>query len=180
MQVRFRSKTGPLIPSDDDLLLCLRDQTEALQSQWRDRLAHDPAGFAQWEVEIHDHFRRLADQMTASLLAQATTTHDQAEPGKKGDSSHRRRPPRPRTAHAETPPARRPGRLDHHDLLRSQGRHRETTGPGGDGPLSRTGGPGHPQGSHPGAAIAGGPPDRLAPLDRVGARRTATARPGAR
>jgi len=83
MQVRLQSKTGPLIPSGDDLLRSLREQTEALQSQWRDRLAHDPAGFARLEVEIHDHFRRLADQMTASLLAQATT-HDQAEPGKKG------------------------------------------------------------------------------------------------
>ena len=67
MQVRLQSKTGPLIPSGDDLFRSLREQTEALQSQWQDRLAHDPAG-----------------QMTASLLAQATTTHDQAEPGKKG------------------------------------------------------------------------------------------------
>ena len=84
MQVHLQSKTGPLIPSGDDLLRSLREQTETLQSQWRDRLAHDPAGFAQLEVEIHDHFRRLADLMTASLLTQATTTHDQAEPGKKG------------------------------------------------------------------------------------------------
>jgi hypothetical protein len=84
MQVRLQSKTGPLIPSGDDLLRSLREQTEALQAQWRDRLAHDPAEFARLEVEIHDHFRRLADQMTASLLAQPTPTHDQAEPGKKG------------------------------------------------------------------------------------------------
>ncbi len=84
MQVRLQSKTGPLIPSGDDLLRSLREQTEALQARWRDRLAHDPAEFARLEVEVHDHFRRLADQMTASLLAQPTTTHDQAEPGKKG------------------------------------------------------------------------------------------------
>src|SRR3954452_19069017 len=83
MQVHLQSKTGSLIPSGDALLRSLREQTEALQARWRDRLAHDLAGFAQLEVEIHDHFRRLADQMTASLLAQATT-HDQAEPGKKG------------------------------------------------------------------------------------------------
>jgi hypothetical protein len=100
MQVRLQSKTGPLIPSDDDLLRSLREQTKALQSQWRDRLAHDPAGFAQLEVEIHDHFRRLADQMTASLLAQATMTHDQAEPGKKGVPT----PP----AAADAPPNRAP------------------------------------------------------------------------
>jgi hypothetical protein len=40
--------------------------------------------FGRLEVEIHDHFRRLADQMTASLLAEATIAEDQAEPGKKG------------------------------------------------------------------------------------------------
>src|SRR3954471_18872868 len=84
MQVRLQSKTGPLIPSGDDLLRRLREQTEALQSQWRDRLAHDPAEFARLEVEIHDHFRRLADQMTASLLTQPTTPPDPAEPGEKG------------------------------------------------------------------------------------------------
>jgi hypothetical protein len=84
MQVRLQSKTGPLIPSGDDLLRCLREQTQALQSQWRDRLAHDPAEFARLEVEIHDHFRRLADQMTASLLTQPTMPPDPAEPGVKG------------------------------------------------------------------------------------------------
>ena len=84
MQVHLQSKTGPLIPSGDDLLRSLREQTEVVQSQWRDRRAHAPAGFARLEVEIHDHFRRLADQVTASLLAEATIAHDQAEPGKKG------------------------------------------------------------------------------------------------
>jgi hypothetical protein len=84
MQVRLQSKTGPLIPAGDDLLRSLREQTEALRSQWRDRLAHDPAEFARLEVEIHDHFRRLADQMTASLLTQPTTPPDPAEPGEKG------------------------------------------------------------------------------------------------
>jgi hypothetical protein len=87
MQGRFQSKTGPLIPSGDDLLRSLREQTQALQSRWRDRLARNPAGFAQLEVEIHDHFRHPADQMTASLLAQVTTTPDQAEPGKKGGAA---------------------------------------------------------------------------------------------
>jgi hypothetical protein len=48
------------------------------------RLAQDPARFADVEVEIHDQFRRLADQMTASVLAKATQATDQAGPGKKG------------------------------------------------------------------------------------------------
>ncbi len=77
MQVRLRSKTGPRLPSQDDLFRSFREQTEAAQQQWRERLARDPARFAQLEVEVHDHFRHLADLMTASLL-------DQAMPGKKG------------------------------------------------------------------------------------------------
>jgi hypothetical protein len=96
MQVRLRSKTGPLTPCQDDLLRAFRDQTQAVQQQWLDQLARDPASFAQLEVEVHDHFRRLADQMTASLLAQATTAQDQAMPGKKGS-------PTPPTARDEPP-----------------------------------------------------------------------------
>jgi hypothetical protein len=85
MQVRLQSKIGPQIPLKDDLFRNLREQTEAVRAQWLERLSRDPASFALLEVEIHDHFRRLADQMTASLLAQATTAEDQTEPGKKGD-----------------------------------------------------------------------------------------------
>src|SRR5512135_3365777 len=96
MQVHLQSKSGPLISSGDDLLRSLREQTEALQQQWLDRLTHDPASLAQLEVEIHDHFRGLADQMTASLLAHTTTVDDQAESGKKGD-------PIPPTAPDEPP-----------------------------------------------------------------------------
>lgn len=84
MQVRLQSRSGPAIPTGDDLLPSLQAQTETLQQQWCDRLAHDLASLAQLEVEIQDHFRGLADQMTASLLAQATTADDPAEPGKKG------------------------------------------------------------------------------------------------
>jgi hypothetical protein len=59
-------------------------QLDAVKQQWLDQLSRDPASFARLEVEIHDHFRCLADQMTASLLAEATIAQDQAEPGKKG------------------------------------------------------------------------------------------------
>jgi hypothetical protein len=96
MQVHLQSKSGPLISSGDDLLRSLREQTEALQQQWLDRLTHDPASLAQLEVEIHDHFRGLADQMTASLLAQATTDEDQTGPGKKGVSTPPTAPDEPR------------------------------------------------------------------------------------
>jgi hypothetical protein len=84
MEIRSQSQTGPIVPSLADLPAELSQQLDAVKQQWLDRLNRDPASFARLEVEIHDHFRRLADQMTASLLAQATIANDPAEPGKKG------------------------------------------------------------------------------------------------
>src|SRR5262245_61475383 len=85
MEIRTRSQTGPLVPSLGDITVRLSQQVDAMKQRWLDRLAQDPAGFARIEVEIHDHFRHLADQMTASLLAEATTSGDQGGREKKGD-----------------------------------------------------------------------------------------------
>jgi hypothetical protein len=84
MEIRTRSKTGPPVPSLADVTARLGQQVDAMKQQWLDQLSKDPASFARLEVEIHDHFRRLADQMTATLLAEATTSCDRAEPEKKG------------------------------------------------------------------------------------------------
>jgi hypothetical protein len=84
MEIRSRSQTGPLVPPLADIAAQLSQQVDAVRQQWLDQLNRDPASFARLEVEIHDHFRRLADQVTASLLAEATIAQDQAEPGKKG------------------------------------------------------------------------------------------------
>jgi hypothetical protein len=85
MEIRTRSETGPLVPSLGDITTQLSQQVDAMKQRWLDQLARDPASFAQIEVEIHDHFRRLADQMTATLLAEATTAGDPAGPEEKGD-----------------------------------------------------------------------------------------------
>jgi hypothetical protein len=84
MEIRSQSKTGPLVPPLAELPAKLSQQLDAVKQQWLDQLNRDPASFARLEVEIHDHFRGLADQMTASLLAEATVAQDQAGPGKKG------------------------------------------------------------------------------------------------
>jgi hypothetical protein len=87
MEIRTSSKSGPLVPSLADVTASLGQQTDSTKQQWLDRLAKDPASFAQVEVEIHNHFRALADQMTASLLAEATSSGDRAEPEKKGGAA---------------------------------------------------------------------------------------------
>src|SRR4030088_1439958 len=84
MEIRSQSKTGPLVPPLAETPAKLSQQLDAVKQKRRDQLNRVPAGFARLEVEIHDHFRRLADQVTASLLAEATIPGDQAEPGKKG------------------------------------------------------------------------------------------------
>ena len=84
MEIRNQSKTGPVVPPLAELAATLSRQIDEIKQGLLDRLNQDPASFARIEVEIHDHFRRLADQMTASLLAEATVAQDQAEPGKKG------------------------------------------------------------------------------------------------
>lgn len=84
MEIRSQSQTGPLVPTLSEIPAKLSQQRDAVKQQWLDQLNRDPAGFVRLEVEIHDHFRRLADQMTASLLAEATIAEDQARPGKKG------------------------------------------------------------------------------------------------
>ncbi len=84
MEIRTQSKTGPVVASLDDITANLSQQTDSLKRQWRDRLAHEPSSFLRLEVEIHDHFRHLADQMTATLLAEAMPPGGQPEPGEKG------------------------------------------------------------------------------------------------
>src|SRR4051795_9244120 len=84
MEIRSQSKTGPLVPPVAEIPAKVSQQVDARKQQWLDQLNRDPASFARLEVEIHDHFRGLADQMTASLLAEATGADGQAEPGKKG------------------------------------------------------------------------------------------------
>ena len=85
MEIRTRSKAGPVVPPVGDITTKLSQQVDAMKQQWLDQLARDPASFARIEVEIHDQFRQLADQMTASLLAEATTSGDQAGAEKKGE-----------------------------------------------------------------------------------------------
>jgi len=84
MEIRNQSKIGPVVPPLADITATLSHQIDDMKQRLLDRLNHDPASFAQIEVEIHDRFRRLADQMTASLLAEATIPGARAQPEKKG------------------------------------------------------------------------------------------------
>jgi hypothetical protein len=85
MEIHTQSKTGPVVPRLAEIPATLSRQIEGMTQPLLDRLNQDPTRFAQIEVEIHDRFRQLADQMTASLLAAATFSPPRAEPEKKGE-----------------------------------------------------------------------------------------------
>src|SRR5947209_2274295 len=84
MEIRNQSQTGPVVPPLADITADLGRQIDDMRQSLLDRLNRDPASFARIEIEIHDRFRRLADQMTASLLAETTIAADRAEPAQKG------------------------------------------------------------------------------------------------
>jgi hypothetical protein len=46
MEIRTRSKTGPVVPSVGDITTKLGQQVDAMKRQWLDRLAREPASFA--------------------------------------------------------------------------------------------------------------------------------------
>jgi len=48
------------------------------ESEWLDRLVHDPASFAAIEREVHDQARRQADLYVAGLLAKASECPEMA------------------------------------------------------------------------------------------------------
>jgi hypothetical protein len=87
MEIQNQSRTGPVVPPLAELTAPLSHQIDDMKQRLLDRLNQDPASFARIEVEIHDRFRRLADQMTACLLAETTPSGDRAEPEEKGGAA---------------------------------------------------------------------------------------------
>jgi hypothetical protein len=83
MEVRVESKDGSLVVSPARLVDDVVAQLRAEQVAWVGQLAADPGSFAQLEVTVHQRFQELADQLTASLLAQATQASPALDDAKK-------------------------------------------------------------------------------------------------
>jgi len=64
MEIRSQAKTGPVVPPLTEITATLIHEVDDMKQRLLDRLSRDPSSFARIEVEIHDRFRRLADQMT--------------------------------------------------------------------------------------------------------------------
>ncbi len=74
-----RRHNGPPVPSPT----VVTEQTERLlterESEWLERLVHDPASFAVVEREVHDQARQQADLYVAGLLAKASERPETAQ-----------------------------------------------------------------------------------------------------
>ncbi len=74
-----RRPNGPPVPSPT----VVTEQTERLlterESEWLERLVHDPASFAVVEREVHDQARQQADLYVAGLLAKASERPETAQ-----------------------------------------------------------------------------------------------------
>ena len=83
MRFRLDSKTGPDVAAPSDTLAQIQQHLAVQQQSWSDRLAQDPAAFAQLEQEVHLAFGQHADRIVASLLARAAQAPAVAERAKK-------------------------------------------------------------------------------------------------
>ncbi len=74
-----RRPNGPPVPSPT----VVAEQTGRLlterESEWLERLVHDPASFAVVEREVHDQARQQADLYVAGLLAKASERPETAQ-----------------------------------------------------------------------------------------------------
>jgi hypothetical protein len=83
MEVRTDSKTNAPVLAPPQVVERLAQQLQTDQQKWLRQLAEEPGRFADLEVAVHQTFQQLADQLVASLLAQATHQSPALEAGKK-------------------------------------------------------------------------------------------------
>lgn len=83
MEVRIDSKEGKPIASPGQLVDNLAEQLRLQQQKWLDQFSADPHRFADLEVAVHHTFQQWADQLVASLLAQATQQSPALQAAKK-------------------------------------------------------------------------------------------------
>jgi hypothetical protein len=83
MEVRSKSKVGAPVLAPDALVDQLAEQLRAAQPQWLQQLREQPERFGELEVSVHHAFQQSADQLVASLLAQATQDAPALEAAKK-------------------------------------------------------------------------------------------------
>lgn len=83
MEVRTQSKEGPQVLDVDKRVEKINEKLKAAKEEWLKRLRAQPQKFAEIEKGIHETFQRMADEVTASVLAEATRESPALESKKK-------------------------------------------------------------------------------------------------
>ncbi len=74
MDVRTQRKDGPTVAPGAACLEQIGRQLQRNHQAWLRELQEHPERLGTLEEQVHQRFQELADQLTASLLAQATAT----------------------------------------------------------------------------------------------------------
>lgn len=75
---KSRRPAGPTAPAPSSAAQEAAEDLRGREREWLERLAADPASFAEVEREVHDRARRHADRFVAGLLAQASERPEMA------------------------------------------------------------------------------------------------------
>jgi hypothetical protein len=70
MQVRTDAQCNSTVAPAASILHEMQKQLRSLQEGWSHQLQEDPSRFGQVEVEVHQTFQQLADQVVAGLLGE--------------------------------------------------------------------------------------------------------------
>jgi hypothetical protein len=74
MDVRTQSKNGHRVSSVADCQAKIAEELGRKHREWLHKLRHQPRQFRQLEEQIHQRFQEFADQVVASVLAEATAS----------------------------------------------------------------------------------------------------------
>ena len=72
MDIRIGSKNGPLVRSVSETVEQIHMQIQTNHTQWLEQMAAEPGRLAEVEQALHQRFSQLADQLMATLLAEAS------------------------------------------------------------------------------------------------------------
>lgn len=83
MDVRTQDKNGRRVSSVAECQAKIAEELGRKQGAWVQELRQRPRQFRQLEEQIHQRFQELADQLVASVLAEATVSSPAVELEKK-------------------------------------------------------------------------------------------------
>jgi hypothetical protein len=83
MEFRTESRTGPVVGSMPQVVAEIGKELTVQPQVWLQQLLAHPERFADLEVQVHDAFQGMADQLVAGLLAEAGRQPQLAERAKK-------------------------------------------------------------------------------------------------